>query len=69
MYTFSGPPPPQKVYTSTFFKWIIFHENDKKNRAKILKVYGINFFFPLTPLKEYVLYTVFNIDNYGWPLR
>ncbi len=23
------PPPPQKVYTSTFFKWIICHENDE----------------------------------------
>ncbi len=22
--------PPQNVYTSTFFKWIICHENDKK---------------------------------------
>ncbi len=29
-HTFSDPPPPQKVYPSTFFKWIICHENDKK---------------------------------------
>ncbi len=35
----------------------------------MLKVYRINI-FPLTPLpkKEYVLYTQFNIDNYGQSL-
>ncbi len=35
----------------------------------MLKVYGINFFSidPL-PLKEYVLYTQLNVDNYGWSL-
>ncbi len=34
----------------------------------MLKVYGINIFFPIyppLPLKEYDLYTQFNIDNYG----
>ncbi len=42
----------------------------------MLKVYRINIFFPLTlppppppPQKEYVLYTQFNIDNYGQLLR
>ncbi len=32
----------------------------------MLKVYGINF-FPLIPppLREYVLYTLFNVDIYG----
>ncbi len=43
-----------------------------KKWAKMMKVYGINVFFsrrpPLLPLKEYVLYTLFNVDNYGWPL-
>ncbi len=41
-----------------------------KKMAKMLKVYGINGFFPLTPLppKEYVLYTLINIDSYGRPL-
>ncbi len=29
-YTLSHTTPPQKVYTSTFFKWIICHENDLK---------------------------------------
>ncbi len=28
------PLPPQRVYTSTFFKWIICHENDKKKEKK-----------------------------------
>ncbi len=40
-----------------------------KKWAKMLKVYGINGFFPLTPLKEYVLYTQFNDDNYGRPFK
>ncbi len=38
----------------------------------MLKVYRINILFPLTPpspLKEYVLYTQFNVDNYGQPFR
>ncbi len=37
----------------------------------MLKVYEINVLFPLTPLlplKQYVLYTRFNVDNYGWLL-
>ncbi len=35
----------------------------------MLKVYGINVYFALTlALKEYVLNTWLNIDNYGWPL-
>ncbi len=35
----------------------------------MLKVYGFNI-FPLTPppIKGHVLYTRFNVDNYGWPL-
>ncbi len=44
-YTLADPPPPQKVYISTFFKWIICHENYKKNWDKMLKVYRINIFF------------------------
>ncbi len=32
-HTFSDPPPLQKVYISTFFKWIICHENDKKKNG------------------------------------
>ncbi len=38
--------PPQKVDILTFFKC---HENDIK-WAKMLKVYGINIFFPLTDM-------------------
>ncbi len=45
---FRKPTPSQKVYIPTFFKWIICHESDKK-WAKMLKVYRINVFFPLTP--------------------
>ncbi len=41
---FLSPATLQNVYASTFFKWTIRHENDKK-RAKMLKVYGINMFF------------------------
>ncbi len=38
----------------------------------MLKVYAINIFFciatsPHLPLKEFVLYTLFGVDNYGWP--
>ncbi len=33
----------------------------------MLKVYGIKKKKSLPPYKEYVLYTQFNIDNYGWP--
>ncbi len=64
------PPPPQKVYTSTFFKWIIYHENYcKKKRAKMFKEYRINIIFQLKPpLKEYVLYIHFTVDNYGFNL-
>ena len=29
-HTFLDSPPPQKMYTSTFFKWKICHENDIK---------------------------------------
>ncbi len=36
----------------------------KKNWVKMLKVYRINVFFTLS-----VLYTQWNIDNYGWPLN
>ncbi len=38
----------------------------------MLKVYGINIIYSLTcplPLKVYVLYTLLNMDNYGWPLK
>ncbi len=31
----------------------------------MFKLYGINFGFFIDPPKEYVLYTWFNIDNYG----
>ncbi len=50
------PPPPQKGYTSTFFKWIICHENDE-NMAKMLKVYRINV-FPIDPPKKSMFCTV-----------
>ncbi len=65
-YTFSDPSPPQKVYTSTFFKWIVCHENDKNGLTR-WKCMESTFFFLLNPLplKEYVLYTWFNIDKYG----
>ncbi len=36
----------------------------------MLKVYRINFYFidpPPLPLKEYILYTWFNVDNYRLP--
>ncbi len=38
----------------------------------MLKVYGIKMFIKMTPpppIKEYVLNTRFEIDNYGWPLN
>ncbi len=31
---FLRPPPPQKVDTSTFFKWTICHENDIKKMGQ-----------------------------------
>ncbi len=37
-HTLSQSTYPQKVYTSTFFKWIICHENDKI-LTKMLKGY------------------------------
>ncbi len=44
----------------------------KGGGAKMLKVYRINIVLPIDPqplpLKEYVLSTRFNIDNYGRPL-
>ncbi len=50
------------------FKWNIYYDNDKK-WVKMLKVYGMNVFFPLIPtLTMYALYTHLNIDNYRWPL-
>ncbi len=46
------------MYTSTFFILIICNENVKKKWAKY-------FFSIAPPLKEYVVYTQFNVDNYG----
>ncbi len=55
------------MYTSTFFKWIIRHENEKK-WVKILKMYRISVFFHWLSLNECGLYTQFNVDKYGQPL-
>ncbi len=60
-----------------FFKWIIYHVNDikKKNGLKYWKVCRANILFLFTPQppppppKECVLYTQFNNDNYGRPLK
>ncbi len=46
------PPLPQKMYTSTFFKWIICHE------FLFLKVYRINFFFHWPLLKKSMFCTL-----------
>ncbi len=40
-----------------------------KKMAKILKVYIITKIFIELPIKEYVLYTQFNVDNFRWPLK
>ncbi len=45
--TFTDPAPP-KVYTSTFFKWIICHENDKKIGKNVESVWK-QCLFQLTP--------------------
>ncbi len=54
--TFSDTAPPKNFYTSTFFAWKIFHENEKW--IKMLKVYGIVFFhwhpFPKSVLSEFI---------------
>ncbi len=45
-----------------------------KKWLKMLKLYGMNVFCPLTapyplpiPIKEFVLYTWLNVENYGQP--
>ncbi len=41
-----------------------------KKLVKMWKMYRINSFFPLITIKEYVLYTRLNVDNYyGQPFR
>ncbi len=57
-HTLSQTPFPLKKCTPQHFS--------------ILKLYEIKFFFHCPPphhVKEYVLYTPFNVDNYGWPLN
>ncbi len=66
-YTFSDTlPPHQKVYTSTFFKWIICHENWltcwKCTESMCF------FHWPPTPSERVCLYTWYKADNYIWPL-
>ncbi len=43
------------------------HEHNK-NQTKKLKVYEKNVDFHRSPLKVYGLYTIENVDIYGWPI-
>ncbi len=49
LHPYSQTPLPLKVYTSTFFKWIICRENDENKWAKMLKEWNQCFFIDLPP--------------------
>ncbi len=68
---FLRPPPPKKSTHQHFLSAKNPHENNNKNEAKKLKVYGIFLIFPgpPPPRKCMVLYTRENIDIYGRPLK
>ncbi len=68
------PPPQKKEYTSTFLTAKNPNENNK-NQAKKLKVYGEKGWFSQTtnppsppPESVWFVHTPENVDIYGWPL-